>query len=369
MNMKTNLYLLILVFLSFVLNGCDDKFVYNTRVVSTIELIGIEEDYLLFSKGESGVVKIKMLPVDAIDKSDYTFVYESSDSNVFTVDSEGNIQAITPGEGVLFVQSVNNSSVSLECKVIVQPNWIRTIEVPQEYKNYNLVQGNTLDLGSVVTIKPEAADNPLLNYTSSDPDVASVDANGVVTGNALGDAEIIIQAADGGGAMTSVFIHVTDELLGDFPRDAWEMVASHPYVPDEKGGGAPECLTDGIYNTFLSIRKPGKGTETPAGATIFFTIDMRQKYAFNYFRWHHRGDNTAVGLRASGVDLYGSQDGINFEEIQKGILLDTSVNASTGEKIQLRQKVSYRYVRFVISGYSTSSGSAVQISEIFIGNE
>lgn len=368
MNMKTNLYLLILVFLSFVLNGCDDKFVYNTRVVSTIELIGIEEDYLLFSKGESGVVKIKMLPVDAIDKSDYTFVYESSDSNVFTVDSEGNIQAITPGEGVLFVQSVNNSSVSLECKVIVQPNWIRTIEVPQEYKNYNLVQGNTLDLGSVVTIKPEAADNPLLNYTSSNPDVASVDANGVVTGNALGDAEIIIQAADGGGATLSVFIHVTEEPHGDFPRGVWDVTASHPYVPD-KATGRPEDILDNIYSTFLSIRKPGKGTETPAGATIFFTVDMGQKYAFNYFRWHHRGDNVSTGLRAERVDLYGSQNGTDFAEIQKDILLDVTADAVTGEKIQLRQKVSYRYVRFVISGYSTSSGSAVQISEIFIGNE
>lgn len=350
--------------------ACDDEYVYNSRIVSGIELVGIgEEGGLLFSKGESAMVKVKMLPVDATDKAGYSFAYESSDNNVFTVDADGGIQAVATGEATLTVRAINNPGISQTCQVTVQPNWIRTIELPQEYRNCNLVRGNTLDLGSVVTIKPEAADNPLLNYTSSDPDVASVDANGVVTGNALGDAEIIIQAADGGGAMTSVFIHVTDELLGDFPRDAWEMVASHPYVPDEKGGGAPECLTDGIYNTFLSIRKPGKGTETPAGATIFFTIDMRQKYAFNYFRWHHRGDNTGVGLRASGVDLYGSQDGINFEEIQKGILLDTSVNASTGEKIQLRQKVSYRYVRFVISGYSTSSGSAVQISEIFIGNE
>ena len=85
----------------------------------------------------------------------------------------------------------------------------------------------------------------------------------------------------------------------------------------------------------LSIRKPGKGFETPAGAKIFFTIDMGQQYPFNYFSWHHRGDNVSVGLRGSKVDIYGSLDGETFDLIQNEILLDTGADASQISEIQI----------------------------------
>ncbi|WP_307757790.1 discoidin domain-containing protein [uncultured Mediterranea sp.] len=368
--MKTFEYLSFLFLSLFILSSCEDEYVYNTRVVNSIELVGINEDGgLLFSKGENGEVQIKMLPVDATDKAQYIFAFESGDENIFTVDSVGTIQTITPGKAQLTVRAVNNPAITQTCQVTVQPNWVRTIELPQEYRDCNLLIGNTLDLGSAVTIKPENVDNPQMNYTSSNTDIASVDANGVVTAIAKGDVEIIIQAADGGGAMTSAFIHVTDELMGDFPREAWEITTSHPYVPDKGITGAPEDMLDGSFNTFLSIRKPGKGSETPAGATIFFTVDMKQAYPFNYFRWHHRGDNTTAGLRVSEVEVYGSNDGDTFEEIQKAIPLDVTANASTGEKIVLDKKTSYRYVRFVMTGYDPTDSSAVQISEIYIGNE
>lgn len=365
-----NLQYLSVCFVVIVLLACTDEYVYNTRTVNAIELVGLNEDGgLLFSKGESGEVKIKMLPVDATDKSAYSFSFESSDKNVFTVDSVGVIQTISPGEAVLKVYADNNHRVGLTCNVVVQPNWIRTIELHQDYQNYNLLTGNKFDLGGAVTIIPEKVDNPTLNYISSNSDVASVDENGIVTGKNVGDAEIMIQAADGGGAMTSAIVHVVEELKGEFPRALWEVTASHAYVPDEKGSGAPEAILDGSPNTFLSIRKPGKGSETPAGETIFFTVDQIQAFPFNYFKWHHRGDNVSTNLRATEIELYGSNNGESFEVIQKGIALDPVANAATGEKIMLDKKYSYRYLRFVITGYPTSNGSAVQISEIYIGNE
>ena len=213
------------------------------------------------------------------------------------------------------------------------------------------------------------SDNPDVIYTSSNPNIATVSEDGIVTGVSSGSVEIVIQAADQGGAVVSAFITVIDELLGDFPRHTWKATVSHTFVPDPAGGGSPEMLLDGSYNTFLSIRKPGKGVETPAGAKIFFTIDMGQQYPFNYFSWHHRGDNVSVGLRGSKVDIYGSLDGETFDLIQNEILLDTGADASTGEKIILDDTSSCRYVRFVITGYSTGAGSAVQISEIQIGRD
>lgn len=369
--MKNFRYLFIVCLTWMILGSCKEEYVYNTRVVTGLELLGTEEDgNLLFSRGEEGEIKVKIMPVDAIDKKDYiSFSYKSSDEGIFTVDNAGKIHALAVGEATLTVQATNNPAVSRSYKVMVQPNWVRTIELPQEYKQCNLLTGSILDLGNAIVIKPEQADNQTVTYTSSNPAIATVDINGIVTGITEGDVEIIIQAVDEGKAMTSAFITVIDELVGDFPRGAWSVTASHTFVPDANGGGNPEKLLDGSYNTFLSIRKPGKGAETPAGDDIFFTIDMHQQYPFNYFRWHHRADNTSVGLRCSGLDIYGSLDGEDFEMIQSGIVLDTGANGSTGEKIMLENTVSYRYVRFMITGYSTSAGSAVQLSEIHIGKE
>lgn len=367
--MKNLRYLLLASLIWIILGSCEEKYKYNTRVVTGVDLVGIKDGNLLFSRGESEEIKIKIIPVDAIDKKDYTFSYKSSDENIFTIDDAGKIQALATGEATLTVQAVNNPDVSQCFKIVVQPNWIHTIELPQEYRQCNLVVNSTLDLGSVITIKPEQADNPNVIYTSSNPNIATVTKDGIVTAVSSGNVDIVIQAVDQGGAMASASITVINELFGDFPRHTWEATASHTFVPDASGGGAPEMLLDGNYNTFLSIRKPGKGDETPEGAEIFFTVDMRQQYSFNYFRWHHRGNNNGVGLRVSKVDILGSLDGKTFEVIQGGIPIDTGVDGKIGEKITLNETFSYRYVRFLITGYSTSSGSAVQISEIQIGRD
>ena len=121
--MKRLKYISWVCFAAMLLIGCEDEYVYNTRTVNAIEILGTNEDGgLLFSKGESGEVKIKMLPVDATDKSAYSFSFESSNEEVFTVDSVGVINTVSPGEAVLSVRSVNNANVSLSCSVVV-PLW------------------------------------------------------------------------------------------------------------------------------------------------------------------------------------------------------------------------------------------------------
>lgn len=116
-----------------ILGSCGEEYVYNTRVVTGVDLLDVgEEGNLLFSRGENGEIKVRITPVDAIDKKDYTFSYKSSDESIFTVDDTGGIRALAVGEATLTVQAINNPAVSQCCKVVVQPNWIRTIELPQE---------------------------------------------------------------------------------------------------------------------------------------------------------------------------------------------------------------------------------------------
>ena len=186
--MKNLRYLFLVCLTWMILGSCGEEYVYNTRVVTGVDLLDVgEEGNLLFSRGENGEIKVRITPVDANDT--------------------GGIRALAVGEATLTVQAINNPAVSQCCKVVVQPNWIRTIELPQEYKDCSLLVDSKIDLGSVITIKPEQVDNPDVIYTSSNPNIATVSEDGIVTGVSSGSVEIVIQAADQGGAVVSAFIN------------------------------------------------------------------------------------------------------------------------------------------------------------------
>lgn len=72
--MKNLRYLFLVCLTWMILGSCGEEYVYNTRVVTGVDLLDVgEEGNLLFSRGENGEIKVRITPVDAIDKKDYTF--------------------------------------------------------------------------------------------------------------------------------------------------------------------------------------------------------------------------------------------------------------------------------------------------------
>ena len=70
------------------------------------------------------------------------------------------------------------------------------------------------------TITPADADNLVLNWTSSDPTVAAVDQNGVVTALAVGTATITATTTDGSNLSASCIVTVKQQSLqGDVNGD------------------------------------------------------------------------------------------------------------------------------------------------------
>ena len=76
-------------------------------------------------------------------------------------------------------------------------------------KNFlpSVVRGKTLQLNTTVT--PANATNKDLVWTSSKPEIATVDENGLVTGIAAGSTTITATAADGSGAKATTTVSVT----------------------------------------------------------------------------------------------------------------------------------------------------------------
>lgn len=70
--------------------------------------------------------------------------------------------------------------------------------------------GKTLDLAAWFTVGPEDATDKTVNYVSDHPEIASVSAEGVVTGVAPGDAVITLTPKDGSEVEAKITVKVAD---------------------------------------------------------------------------------------------------------------------------------------------------------------
>ncbi len=147
------------------------------------------------------------------DNATYNSVtWSSSDETVATVDSEGNVKGIVPGDVTVTATAVNGVSGSIELKVLPIPVESITI-TPSSIESQ---PGNTYQL--TVVVLPENASDKTLVWSSSDENVASVSDSGLVTVIAVGVAVITAEAADGSGVKAICTMSVVTgiaEIIGE----------------------------------------------------------------------------------------------------------------------------------------------------------
>jgi hypothetical protein len=170
--------------------------------------------------------------------------------------------------------------------------------------------------------------------------------------------------------VTGVFIDATPKVynpdFADLERTEWTSTQSHARPSDSP---SPIAHLDGNFSSFLSLCKPGKstgGASTPAGDRVFFVVDMNEPQEFNYFRIRHRNDG--AGLRLWALSIYGSDDGVNFSEIQSNIAVPDVKNGAILETPNMDIPYSYfRYIKVFYEEWDPVNNSAIQISEFYLG--
>ncbi len=153
--------------------------------------------------GTKFVVLPTVLPLDAPNK-DVTFV--SSDPTVATVDENGVVTSLVGGTCEIIVTTVE-SSLKATCTINVK-EYVESIEITGNPERLNT--GESVTLG--VTVGTDTASNKAVYWTSSNPNIATVDQNGKVTGHTPGNVVITATAADGGGVADSVIIKVINPV-------------------------------------------------------------------------------------------------------------------------------------------------------------
>ena len=183
---------------SYTNTWCTDNgysFVENT--VATTKVTAAESSVTI-PKGKTYMLDFDIDPIDFHE----VITTKSSNTAVATVDETGKITTVAPGTATIKI-IVGGASAS--CKVTVTQAVTKitlnktklSLDVPQTYQ-------------LTATITPSDASNKTLNWTSSNPAAATVDANGLVTAVGNGTAVIKAESTDGTGISASCTVTVID---------------------------------------------------------------------------------------------------------------------------------------------------------------
>ena len=110
-------------------------------------------------------------------------------------------------------------------------NLIATVNEPLEFALVEsiVINTNEIELGIgesenlSVTINPDNASNKELSFTSSNPSIATVSEEGLVTGVAKGTTTITVAATDGSGVSATAIVTVTGALVNNVTADPKTM--------------------------------------------------------------------------------------------------------------------------------------------------
>lgn len=151
--------------------------------------------------GESVQLQVSITPSNATDK---TVIWGSSKQSVATVSNSGLVMAIAEGSSTI-TATVGGRSAS--CSVVVSKRVIAVTSIELDKTEVTLVEGESITL--TATVKPNDATDKTVTWSSSAPDVASING-GKITAVKPGEAAI---TATSGNKTASCKVVVSKKVI------------------------------------------------------------------------------------------------------------------------------------------------------------
>lgn len=147
--------------------------------------------------------------------------YTSSDTSLATIEN-GIVTFLSPGTVTLSARQAGNEKYlpaqSIDISVDIKPVSVK--ELYLDHSEWNCKVGDSFIL--TATVLPENATDKSLSWTSSDPDVATVDENGNVTAVNVGECIVTVTAADGSDVSVSCTVTVSPRLVESIELDYYK---------------------------------------------------------------------------------------------------------------------------------------------------
>ena len=127
--------------------------------------------------------------------------WSSEDESIATVNSSGSVKGISPGTTTVRCDITLRNGTELEAETTV--NVIQRVEKLSFDLDGVITVGAGAEKQVTCVYEPQNATNPSLQWTSANPQIVEVDADGNLRGIKAGRTRITVQAQDGYGATVS----------------------------------------------------------------------------------------------------------------------------------------------------------------------
>lgn len=165
-----------------------------------VSSVALSEDYIELNVGAEHRLKAVLEPLYATNRS---VTWSSSDDNIVTVDENGVVTAVAPGEAEITVTTADGGFTD-SCHVrVYQP--VQSIEIT--CGDIEVKKGKTAEVTWL--LKTANATDYECVWSSSDESVATVDERGVVTGVKKGEATVTLTVINRDGSTVPDSVNVT----------------------------------------------------------------------------------------------------------------------------------------------------------------
>jgi len=173
-----------------------------------VNKIKINGGNVALKAGQSANLSVTVSPDNAGNKN---VTWSSSNTNVAIVAANGKVTAVANGTAIITATAKDSSGVSGSITVTVTDITVDVTDVKIDGGDFSITIGKTKLLSA--TVSPSNAGNKNVFWSSSNPDIAVIAANGEVTAIGVGTAEITAAAQDGSGKNDTVTVKVNPVLV------------------------------------------------------------------------------------------------------------------------------------------------------------
>lgn len=204
----------------------DGAFIATCNFIISIPVETVKLDYTdeIMSIGQTLRITAEVLPITA---SNRTVSWESSNTNVCIVDSNGLVEAVGTGSCTILCKSLDGGATAM-CNIYVkQP----VTSVVLNTTDITVRKGQVFWLNA--TCLPENADNKICKWESRDTEVCTVENDGKVTATGAGTTSVICTNVDTGltaYCIVTVTQPVTGITLNSDYQELW-VGAKYAIIP------------------------------------------------------------------------------------------------------------------------------------------
>jgi len=233
-----------------------------------VESIAIDPSSTDIVTGETLQLTAEVLPTYASTKD---IEWTSADPTIATVNADGLVTGVAPGETVVTASAVDGSGVTATCAVKVSGVPVSAITLNRTSGQLKVTESLTL----TATVQPTDAYDKTLTWSSSDPSVATVE-NGVVTAVKEGQAEITVTSVSNPEVSAVCGITVIPTPVSAIELNTTEVTLEVGQQAEMTATVSPATATDkGITwrsadEQIASVTETGIVTAVSLGTTTIF---------------------------------------------------------------------------------------------------